>query len=79
MVEIFNNWDMDTGKITWMAIKLVHPADNAKTLINIRSQKAFKFEDLNIEELLDCPGLVSLYETGIYACIGNNNEIYEWY
>ena len=79
MVEIFNEWDMVEGKMVTMTIKLIHPADVAKTLIDIRSQKAVMMEIFNIEELLDCPGSVGEYQSGAYACIGLDGEVVEWY
>lgn len=79
MVKMFFKWDLTAGRFTGLSIDLIHPADVAKTLIDIRSQKAVRFEEFNIEELLGCPGTVGEYQTGAYACIGDDNEVIEWY
>ena len=79
MVKIFNQWDMNEGGMKAMSIDLIHPADIVKTLIDIRGRKAIEFENLDLEEFLDCSGLVGLYQTGVYACIGYDNEIIELY
>ncbi|MDP2812237.1 MAG: hypothetical protein Q8O32_00900 [bacterium] len=68
-VNLFYNWDISKGNFEYISIQFIHPAYIGSWLLDIRSNRSIRGESLNIEELMDCDGIIAKTTGDSTECI----------